>query len=126
MRSAAQSLGLGLLVREVHRADELEQAFATAVKEGAGGLVVRPAPFLATYESRIADLAIRHRLPAISWRPHFVERGGLMAYGPSLTEMWRRAAALVDKLLKGAKPADLPVEQATKFELVINRASRES
>jgi putative tryptophan/tyrosine transport system substrate-binding protein len=71
-------------------------------------------------EKQLAALAVKYRLPAIYWDRRFVEHGGLMAYGPSTAAMWRRATAFVDKILKGAKPADLPVEQPTTFELVIN------
>jgi putative tryptophan/tyrosine transport system substrate-binding protein len=77
-------------------------------------------PMFSVHRGRLADLAVRHRLPTMyTNRPH-VEAGGLMCYGPNFSDLWRRAAAYVDKILKGARPADLPVEQPTKFELVIN------
>jgi len=79
-----------------------------------------------TERRRLVDLAAKNRLPAVYERRDFVDAGGLMAYGPNFADLFRRAATYVDKILKGAKPADLPVEQPTKFELVINRASRES
>jgi putative tryptophan/tyrosine transport system substrate-binding protein len=77
-------------------------------------------PFINSYQKRIADLAAKNRLPAIYSRGDFVESGGLMSYGPDQAEAYRRIASMVDKILKGAKPADLPVEQPTKFELMIN------
>jgi putative ABC transport system substrate-binding protein len=77
-------------------------------------------PIFALHRARIAQLALQHRLPTISGEPLFAEAGGLMTYGASLLDSWRRAAVFVDKILKGTKPADLPVEQPTKFEFVIN------
>jgi putative ABC transport system substrate-binding protein len=75
---------------------------------------------LNSQRTQVVELAVKSRLPAVYWRSDFVEAGGLMSYGTSFTDLWRRAATYVDKILKGAKPADLPVEQPTKFELVIN------
>ena len=105
---------------EVRGADEFESAFNAATRESAGALLVLPSSLFALNERRIAALAVKSRLPAIFWRRAFAEAGGLMSYGPSLADNWRRAAVLVGKILKGAKPADLPVERPTKFELVIN------
>ncbi len=118
---AARALGLHLHVVEVHSADELDPAFAAVTREGADALMVLSDPALMdNLRGRVADLAATHRLPAMyNWKM-YVEAGGLMSYGPSLPERHRRAATYVDKLLKGANPADLPVEQPTKFELVIN------
>jgi putative ABC transport system substrate-binding protein len=118
---AARALGLHLHVVEVHRADELDSAFTAMIQGGADALLVRSDPFLMdSLRGRVTELAATHRLPAMyDWRM-YVEAGGLMAYGPSLSDTQRRAATYVDKLLKGATPADLPVEQPTKFELVIN------
>ncbi len=90
------------------------------IKERPDGLFVTLDAFTSLHRGRIAELAARHRLPAIYELREYVDAGGLMAYGPSIPDMWRRAATYVDKILKGAKPADLPVEQPTKFELVIN------
>jgi len=118
---AARALGLHLQVVEVRRAEELAPAFAAMPRERADALMVLADPLLMdTLLGQVADLAATHRLPAIyNWKM-YVEAGGLMSYGPSLPDMYRRAATYVDKILKGAKPADLPVEQPIKFELVIN------
>ena len=118
---AARALGLQLHVVEVRRADELDTAFAAMTREGADALIVLSDPALMDpLLGRVTDLAATHRLPAMyNWKM-YVEAGGLMSYGPSLPGSHRRAATYVDKILKGANPADLPVEQPTKFELVIN------
>jgi putative ABC transport system substrate-binding protein len=118
---AAQALGLHLQVVEVRSAEELAPAFAAMTRERADALMVLADPLLMdTLLAQVADLAATHRLPAMyNWKM-YVEAGGLMSYGPSLQERHRRAATYVDKILKGANPADLPVEQPTKFELVIN------
>jgi putative ABC transport system substrate-binding protein len=102
----------------VKDANDLDRVFAAMANPPVGGLVVDLV--LHEYRRRIAELAIRHRLPAISGPKEFAEAGGLMAYGPDYPDLFRRAATYVDKILKGAKPGDLPVEQPTKFELVIN------
>ena len=120
MEAAAQALGVQLQFLEVRGADEFESAFNAATRESAGALLVLPSVLFAVNERRIAALAVKSRLPAIFWRRPFAEAGGLMAYGPSLADNWHRAAVLVGKILKGAQPADLPVERPTKFELVIN------
>jgi putative ABC transport system substrate-binding protein len=118
---AAQALGIHLHVLELHRADELETAFAAMTREGADALIVLSDPTrLFSLRGRIADLAAQSRLPAMyDWR-EYVAAGGLMSYGTSLPDIHRRVATYVDKILKGAKPADLPVEQPMKFALVIN------
>jgi putative ABC transport system substrate-binding protein len=118
---AAQALGMYLHVVEVRRADELDAAFAAITRADADALMVLSDPALMdSLLGRVAALAATHRLPAMyNWKM-YVEAGGLMSYGPSLPERHRRAATYVDKILKGAKPADLPVEQPTKFELIIN------
>jgi putative ABC transport system substrate-binding protein len=89
-------------------------------KERSSGLIVSGEELFFPHRSRIPELAAKHKLPAIYEFPVFVEAGGLISYGYSLSDLWRRASIYVDKILKGAKPADLPVEQPTKFELVIN------
>src|SRR5207237_6566429 len=117
----AQALGVELSVQEVRSPAEFEGAFAAMTKAGAGALLVFADPLLLEpHRSAITALALKHQLPAIyPWRM-YVDAGGLMVYGISLREPFRRAASYVDKLLKGAKPADLPVEQPMQFELVIN------
>jgi putative ABC transport system substrate-binding protein len=118
---AARALGLHLHVVEVRRADELDTAFAAMTRAGADAIIVLEEPQLIDHlRGRIVDLAATHRLPTIhSWKSS-VEAGGLMSYGPSFPDMFRRVATYVDKILKGTKPADLPVERPMKFELVIN------
>jgi putative ABC transport system substrate-binding protein len=123
-QSTAPRLGLTLQSVEVRSADDLEGAFASMVKARSGAVVVLPDPLLAgVLPARIAELATRNGLPTMCTFKEQVEVGGLMSYGPSLTANFRRAAAYVDRILKGAKPADLPVEQPTKFESVINLKS---
>jgi putative tryptophan/tyrosine transport system substrate-binding protein len=117
---AAQALGIRLISLPVKRLDDIEAAFVTVIKEGAHALLTNPSPRFASARERIVDFAAKNRLPAMYYGPEFVDAGGLMSYGPSYTDMHRRAATYVDKILKGAKPADLPVEQPTKFEFIIN------
>jgi ABC-type uncharacterized transport system substrate-binding protein len=118
-RNAARELGLTLHEVEIRGAGDLEAAIAGARKR-ADALISLADPFFTAHRARIAALATKHRLPGMySWK-EFVQSGGLMAYGPSLFELYRHAATHVDKILKGAKPADLPVEQPTKFELAVN------
>jgi putative ABC transport system substrate-binding protein len=121
LTAAARTLDLHLYVAELHRADELDSAFAAITGAGADALIVLSDPALLDgLHGRIADLAARHRLPAMyDWRA-YVDAGGLMSYGPNMPDMQRRAASYVDKILKGAKPAALPIEQPTTFNLVIN------
>jgi putative ABC transport system substrate-binding protein len=121
IEAASQRLGIQLTpVRDVRSADDLEGAFALSVKERAGGVLVLPSAFFASQITRIVGLAAKSRLPAMYEHREFVEPGGLMSYGPSHRDTFRRVAAYVDRILKGSKPADLPVEQPTKLELVIN------
>ena len=100
--------------------DEFEKAFIAATKDRSRGLVILPAILFARNESRIAELSIKSRLPTIFWRREFAEAGGLLAYGPSFPDLYRRIGVLAGKVLKGTKPAELPVEQPTKYELVVN------
>jgi putative ABC transport system substrate-binding protein len=118
-RKAASILGLKLNVVEV-RGGEYERAFATIIAKRADALAVMSSPSFYAARRRIIELAARHRLPAIYEWPEQAEEGGLMSYGASIRELYRRVAIFVDRIFKGAKPADLPVEQPTKFELVIN------
>jgi len=120
MERAARSLDIRLQFVEVHQPDQLDRAFAAMTAQHVAALVVTASPFNSTHRHRILSLAAKHRLPAMYGLRMFVDAGGLMAYGASLSESWRRAATYVDKILKGAKPADLPIEQPTKFEFVIN------
>jgi putative ABC transport system substrate-binding protein len=117
---AARSLRLQLQSVEVSRADDFDRAFSALTTGRAEALIVVPFPVAFTNRGQIASLAQRHRLPSMLGLREFAEAGGLMAYGPNNAEQWRRAATYVDKILKGAKPGDLPVEQPTAFELVIN------
>jgi ABC-type uncharacterized transport system substrate-binding protein len=120
MEAASRALGVQLLPLEVRGPDDLDSAFKIAHKERAGAVNVLTSPLLASYSQRIVALAAKNRLPAIyQWREH-AEAGGLMSYGPILLETWRQTGLLVGKVLRGAKPADLPVEQPRKFEMVIN------
>jgi ABC-type uncharacterized transport system substrate-binding protein len=119
-QTAAHALGLPLQSLEVRGPDEFDQAFAAMTREHADALVVLSNPLFFGHRRQLAELAVKHRLPAIFLFREYVEAGGLMAYGANLNAMYRRAAYYVDRILKGTKPADLPVEQPTKFELVIN------
>jgi putative ABC transport system substrate-binding protein len=119
--SAARSLGVQLHPLEVRSAEELERAFAAATSAGVGALIVWRNFLIDTHRTRILQLATQRRLPVMAELREYVDDGGLMFYGPSLPDLYRRAATYVDKILQGAAPADLPVEQPTKFELVLNR-----
>jgi putative ABC transport system substrate-binding protein len=118
-RSAALELGFTLQNVEVHSVADLEAALAAA-RERADALLPLGDPFFTGQRVQLVNLATKHRFPGMYYWKEFVEAGGLMSYGPSLHDLYRRAASHVDKILKGAKPADLPVEQPTKFELIIN------
>ena len=117
---AGQALGVQLQFVDARGLENFDGAFADMTSARAGGLTVLPSARLLREHRRLVDLAARNRLPAVYTSREFVDAGGLMAYGAHLTDLYRRAATYVDKILKGAKPADLPVEQPTKFELVIN------
>ena len=119
-QAAAQVLAVKLQPLEARSPDELEGAFAAMTKPRAGALLVLPHPLFYSNARPIADLAAKSRLPAVYPTRKFVEAGGLMASGVNAPDMYRRAATYVDKILKGAKPGDLPVEQPTKFEFIIN------
>jgi putative ABC transport system substrate-binding protein len=118
--AAGRTLGVQLQLVEVRGADEFDRAFSTITRERAEALVVFPSTMLFNERKRIVSLATKQRLPSMFAAREFVEVGGLMSYGASITDLIRRSATFVDKILKGAKPADLPIEQPTKFELVIN------
>ncbi|TMJ81828.1 MAG: hypothetical protein E6G78_19260 [Alphaproteobacteria bacterium] len=118
--AAARSLAIELQLVEVRGVDEFDRAFFAITGNRADALIVFPSTLLFTERKHIADLATKHRLPSIAQAREFAELGGLMGYGASLADLQRRSATYVDKILKGATPADLPVEQPTKFEFVIN------
>ncbi len=117
---AADSLGIKIQYIDVRSKSEIEPAFHAAAKLHADAMLVLGSQIVTSEREIFADLGIKSRLPAIYWSPESVEAGGLMSYGVSIRDLFRRAATYVDKILKGAKPADLPIEQPTKFELVIN------
>jgi len=120
IEAIAHSLAIKLRSVEVRDISDFEKSFETITKEHVAGLMVLTGPLLTTNRKRIVELAAKNRIPAMYGLSEFVDVGGLMFYGASLSDMYRRAATYVDKILKGAKPADLPVEQPTKFEFVIN------
>jgi putative ABC transport system substrate-binding protein len=118
--AAARSLGVHLSLQEAHEVSDLEGAFASMAMDGVAAIIELPDAMLYAQRHRIVDLALQHRLPMMSAFRDFVEAGGLMAYGADIADLLRRSATYVAKILRGAKPADLPIEQPTKFELVIN------
>jgi putative ABC transport system substrate-binding protein len=118
--AVARTLGVQLQLIGVRGAEELERAFSTMAQERAEALFLFPSPMLFLARRRIVELAATHRLPSMSQAREFVELGGLIAYGANINDLFRRCTVYVDKILKGAKPADLPVEQPSRFELVIN------
>jgi ABC-type uncharacterized transport system substrate-binding protein len=120
MEATAKALGLKLQSLPVRGVDDFESAFARAKREDAQALITTPHSLIATQQRQVLDLAAKNRLPAMYTDSEFVEAGGLMSYGPSYTDSWRRAADFVDKILKGTKAGDIPVEQPTKFDFIIN------
>ncbi len=118
--AAAQSLGIRLQLLKVNGPEDFDGAFHSAVQGRAQALMMVQSAVYAAHRAKIAELAVKNHLPTISGETGYAQAGGFMNYGPNVAESWRRAASYVDKILKGAKPADLPVEQPTKFELVIN------
>ena len=120
MEAAAKALGLKLLSLEVRSLDDFDSAFARAKKDGAQALITNTGSLVTTQQRQVLDFAAKNRLPAIYQASEFVEAGGLMSYASNYADLYRRAADFVDKILKGTKPADIPVEQPTKFEFVIN------
>ena len=119
-QAAAPSLGVTVLAVEVKGSGDLERAFAAIRKDGAGGLLVPGDPMFGSQRRRILDFAGKNRLPVMGAAPQSAEDGALMAYGTDFADLFRRIAIYVDKILKGAKPEDLPIEQPMKFELIIN------
>ena len=118
--TAAHALALQLKSLGVRDSEDFEKAFDAALRERVQSVLTSPGPIINTHRTRIVEFATKNRLPAMYATPEFVEAGGLMSYALSYTDLFRRAATYVDKILKGAKPADLPVEQPMKFELIIN------
>ena len=118
--AAARVIGVHLQVLRIKAPADLEGAFQAATANRAAAMIILPSPFFSRHAARVAGLALKYRLPTIGSDLATVEAGGFMRYNPNGPDLWRRAAIYVDKILKGAKPADLPVEQPTKFDLVIN------
>jgi putative tryptophan/tyrosine transport system substrate-binding protein len=119
-KAAAASLGVEAIVAPVHDRSELEFVLATQAREPNSGLVVIPDAFTIGHRAEITLLAARHSVPAIYWSRSFAELGGLISYGPNVVDEYRRAASYGDRILKGAKPSELPVQAPVNFELVIN------
>jgi putative ABC transport system substrate-binding protein len=120
MEAAAKALGVKLLSLEVRSLDDFDSAFARAKRDGAQALITTPSALINTRQRQVLDFAAKNRLPAMYPTSEFVEAGGLMSYAPNNADSWRRAADFVDKILKGTKPAEIPVEQPMKFEFVIS------
>jgi putative ABC transport system substrate-binding protein len=120
IESAARRLGIEVQLLDVRKSEDLEPAFAATVKRRVNGLIVTNDGLLTANRKLIAELAAKNRLPTIYQSTDFIEVGGFMAYGPNYRDLYRRASTYVDNIFKGAKPADLPIEQPTKFELIIN------
>jgi putative ABC transport system substrate-binding protein len=118
--AAVRTLGLNGRVLEIHDVPDAEGAFRTAKTERADAVHVLPSPAFIRHRTRLAELAVKYHLPAMYETRAYVEAGGLMSYGPSFADLFRRMAGYVDRIFKGAKPGDLPIEQPTKFELAIN------
>jgi putative ABC transport system substrate-binding protein len=120
IEAAAQTLGMQAQLLDVRKVADIAPAFAAASMQSAGALVVGTDGLMQSNRQLIAELAVKHKIPSVYGSREFIEAGGLIAYGPSYPDLYRRAATYVDKILKGAKPADLPVEQPTTFELLTN------
>jgi putative tryptophan/tyrosine transport system substrate-binding protein len=120
IQAVAPSLGVELNPIDARDAPEIERAVTMFARSGTGGLIVTPSAVANRHRELIAALAVRHRLPAVYGSRHYVDAGGLISYGPDLIDQYRRAAGYVDRILKGERPADLPVQAPTKYELVIN------
>jgi putative ABC transport system substrate-binding protein len=119
-QKTARNVGLTLLYHQVTNTADVSAALDATARENANALLAFPDPITSAHRGQIADFAVKQRLPSVFGWSDYVEAGGLMSYGPDHNALWRRLALYVDKILKGAKPGDLPVEQPTKFELVIN------
>jgi ABC transporter substrate binding protein len=117
---AAQRFGVRLSFAGIQTPVDIDKAIAQAKKDGASGIIVPPDVITGIHREHLAQIAVQHRLPSIYWQRTYVETGGLMSYGFSTFEVGRHAAVYVDKILRGAKPAELPVEQPTRFDIIIN------
>jgi putative tryptophan/tyrosine transport system substrate-binding protein len=126
VQAAADVAGLAVVTAEAHNPAEMEAAFAVLAKERVGALMVAGDAFFLGERQRIAELALAHHLPSMFAQREFAEAGGLMSYGESVKDFYRRSAVFVGKIFKGAKPGDLPIEQPTKFHLVINRKTADA
>jgi putative ABC transport system substrate-binding protein len=120
MEAPAKALGVKIQSLEVRSLEDIASAFARAKREGAQALITTPHSLITSQQRQVLDFAAKNRLPAMYPASEFVEAGGLMSYGPNYADLWRRAADFVDRILKGAKPADIPVEQPKKFEFIVN------
>jgi putative ABC transport system substrate-binding protein len=120
IEAAATSMGVQFITAEVHDVAGIEHAFDEFVRESVGGLIVMPDVVFSTHRERMIQLASVHRLPAVYPYSYFATSGGLMSYGPDALDLYRRSAAYVDRILRGEMPADLPVQQPTKFHFVLN------
>jgi putative ABC transport system substrate-binding protein len=120
VEQAAKSFGIELDVVDVRTVDDFSAAFAGASARGAGAMLMLSSPLFGSSTRTLAELALRHNLPAITLFPDFARAGGLLAYGPNLLDMYRQSGVMIGKVLQGRKPADLPIERPTQFELVVN------
>jgi putative ABC transport system substrate-binding protein len=119
-QEAAQLMGIALRLIEVRERNDLDDSISVAAQANVSAVDVLGDPVFVENSKQLAELTLKHRLPAIAWQREFADAGGLISYGPSFRDLWRRAASYVDKILKGATPANIPVEQPTKFEFVVN------
>ena len=126
VREAARGKGVQLTILKAGTESEIDVAFATLAQRQAGGLVVGTDALFGSWHEQLVALASRHAVPAIYWRREFAAEGGLISYGPSLTSLYRQVGVYAGKILKGARPADLPVQQPTTFELVVNLKTAEA
>jgi ABC-type uncharacterized transport system substrate-binding protein len=120
VKKAAESLNIELEILETRRTADFEEAFSIASRRGAGAMAMLSSPLISANVQMLAELSIGHRIPAITLFPDFARTGGLLAYGPNLLGLYRRVGVLAGNVLRGANPADLPIERPTKFELVLN------
>jgi ABC-type uncharacterized transport system substrate-binding protein len=120
VKKTAGSLKIQLDILEVRRPSDFEGAFSTTTRRDANAMVMLSSPLISANVQMLAELSVRHRVPSITLFPDFARAGGLMAYGPNLLGLYRRVGVLAGKVLRGANPADLPIERPTKFELVLN------